>query len=786
MNEPEASPVLDARLLLSAVAVWGSSAVGILYGATTAWVLAVACAVPAAILSCVVVRRTSAGWSRIMLAALLFGTGCSVVSGWRAFEAESHPLTRAALEGAWVSVEVEPTEDPHVVAGAAGQGQVFFRATVNSVASHNHRYSGGGLVTIRAPGSSWLEVVPGQSLTVRGRASRPWRSDSTLAVITSEGPPVAVGDVPWYQRWASVVRTRFAAACSAALPPDQAGLLPGLVVGDTSALSPVVKDNFTVAGLSHLTAVSGANISILLGAVLLLVRAAALSPRVGAVLALMALVAFAVVARPSPSVLRASVMGLIALLSLVVGRRKQALPALAAAVIVLVVVMPELAVDWGFALSTTATGALVIIAPVWVDVLHRRGWPRWLAEMTAVSSAAFVVTAPLVGAMAGTFSVVTIAANMAVAPVIGIITVFGAVIALCALISPSIAVFIAPLVRPPMGWLLYVSEWTASLPGASVAVPAGMIGALVIAGVLLAVALALWNRISRLVVGVLVLGVVLALIFQHVFGGGRIAPGWVVVMCDVGQGDGLVLATGDDRAVVIDVGPDPTSMDRCLNMLGVSDIALLVISHFHADHIGGLEAVLGGRSVTAIGVGSMLLPESGFRSVKSAADSHDIPVVSLRAGAELTLGSVNMEVLGPLVPEPRDSVDAADAANDQSLVVMAHTEAGRILLTGDAEVAGEEAIPRSGTDVKAEVLKLPHHGSRTTSSAFLEAVRPRLTMISVGAGNSFGHPIAEVLDELDSLGGAVVRTDVDGTVAVYGGGGGSVSIVSVPRGTIFG
>ncbi|WP_069146805.1 ComEC/Rec2 family competence protein [Rhodococcus erythropolis] len=786
MNEPEVSPVLDARLLPSAVAVWGSSAVGILFGAVAAWVLAVACAIPAAILTYAVVRRTSAGWARIMLVALLFGAGCSVVIGWRATEVEGHPLTRAALEGAWVSVEVEPSEDPHAVSGAAGQGQIFFRATVNSVTSQNRRYSGGGLVTIRAPSSSWLEVVPGQSLTVRGRASQPWRSDSTLAVITSEGPPVAVGEVPWYQRWASVVRTRFAAACSAALPPDQAGLLPGLVVGDTSALSPVVKDNFTVAGLSHLTAVSGANISILLGAVLLLVRVAALSPRVGAALALVALVAFVVVARPSPSVLRASVMGLIGLLSLVTGRRKQALPALAAAVIVLVVVMPELAVDWGFALSTTATGALVIIAPVWVDVLRRRGWPRWFSEMTAVSSAAFVVSAPLVGAMAGTFSVVTIAANMAVAPVIGIITVLGAVIALCALICPPIAVFITPLVRPPMGWLLYVSERAAALPGASVAVPPGLIGALIVVGVLLAAALTLWNRISRWVVGVLVLGVVLALIFQHVFGGGRIAPGWVLVMCDVGQGDGLVLSTGDGRVIVIDVGPDPTSMDRCLNMLDVNDIALLMISHFHADHIGGLEAVLGGRSVAAIGVGSMLLPESGFRAVKDAAESHGVPVVSLRAGMELTLGSVNMEVLGPLLPTPRDARDGADAANDQSLVVMAHTDAGRILLTGDAEVAGEEAILRSGTDVKADVLKLPHHGSRTTSSAFLEAVRPRLTMISVGDGNSFGHPNEEVLDELVSLGGAVVRTDADGTVAVYGGGGGSVSIVSVPRGTIFG
>ena len=232
--------------------------------------------------------------------------------------------------------------------------------------------------------------------------------------------------------------------------------------------------------------------------------------------------------------------------------------------------------------------------------------------------------------------------------------------------------------------------------------------ALVVVGVLLAAALTLWNRISRWVLGVLVLGVVLALIFQHVFGGGRIAPGW-------GTGDVRRRSGGRSCALdwrrqgdrVIDVGPDPTSMDRCLNMLDVNDIALLMISHFHADHIGGLEAVLSGRSVAAIGVGSMLLPESGFRAVKDTADSQAVPVVSLRAGMELTLGSVNVEVLGPLVPAPRDAGDGADAANDQSLVVMAHTGAGRILLTGDAEVAGEEAILRSGADVKADVLKLP-------------------------------------------------------------------------------
>ncbi|OYD71131.1 ComEC/Rec2 family competence protein [Rhodococcus sp. OK302] len=778
--------VLDARLVPAALTVWSVTAAGIVFGSTVSWILA---AVSAALGACLVVvarRRGYAAWVLVVLVACVFGTAFSVLTAWRMSEAEAHPLTRAAESGGWVSVQVTPIEDPRLMASSMGPAQVYFRASVRSTTVGNQRFDVGGSVTIRAPSDLWPKTLPGQVLTVRGKVSAPRRSDLTLAVITTEGGPIAVGDTPWYQRWAGAVRSRFAAVCAAALPADQAGLLPGLVVGDTSALSPVVKDNFTAAGLSHLTAVSGANISILLGAVLLLVRAASLDPRIGAALAVVTLVAFVIIARPSPSVLRAAVMGTIGLLSLVTGRRKQALPALGCAVIVLVTMMPELAVDWGFVLSTTATGALVILAPVWVDGLRRRGWPRWLAEATAVSVAAFVVTAPVVAAMAGTLSVVAIVANLLVAPVVGVLTVLGALVALLALISAPAATLAAHTVRPPMWWLLSVSERAAAVPGANLTVPSGVLGAVFVVGVLLVAMLLVWNRISRWVIGTLVLGVALALAFQHLFSGGRIAPGWVFVMCDVGQGDGLVLSTGDGRVVVIDVGPDPTSMDRCLNMLGVNDIALVVISHFHADHIGGLEAVLAGRSVSAVGVGPMLLPESGFRDVESAAGSKGVPLIGLRSGSEFTLGSVRLNVLGPTLAVPRDRDDAAESANDQSLVLMAHTSAGRILLTGDSESAGEASILRAGIDVRADILKLPHHGSRTTSEAFLGAVHPRLTLVSVGVGNTFGHPNPTVLGELESLGGAVARTDRDGTVAVYGNGDGSMSVVSVPRGNIFG
>lgn len=786
MSEAEFAPVLDARLVPSAVAAWGAAAAGILFGADTALALTIGLAVTGAGLMFVMWRRASVGWVRVLAVAVLFGLGCSGVTAWRMSEAANHPLTQAVEGREWVTVEVKAFEDPHRVTAGIGTGQVFFRASVVSVTVDGERYATGGLVTIRAPTAGWLDVVPGQQVTIRGRASAPWRADLTLAVVTTERDPVATGEAPWYQRWAAGVRARFVRACSAALPADQAGLLPGLVVGDTSALPPAVKEHFAASGLSHLTAVSGANISILLGAVLLLVRAAALSPRVGATVAVAALVAFVIVARPSPSVLRASVMGVIGLLGLVTGRRKQALPALAAAVIVLVTVRPELAVDWGFALSTTATGALIVIAPVWVDLLRRRGWPRWIAEMSAVACAAFVVTAPLVAAMAGTFSAVTVAANLVVAPVIGIITVLGAVVALSSVVSHPVAVVLAWTVRPPLWWLLYVSDRAASVPGASVAVPSGPVGALVVVGATVIVMVLLRNRLLRFLLAVVITAAVLALLVTHLAGGNRVAPGWVLVMCDVGQGDGLVLATGDDRVVVVDVGPDPTSMDRCLNMLGVNDIALLVISHFHADHIGGLSAVLASRSVAAVGVGPMLLPESGYRDVSDAAAKHGVPILALRRDTALTLGTVRLDVLGPAIPPPRDPRDAGDSANDQSLVVMAHTEIGRILLTGDAEAAGEEAILRSGADVRADVLKLPHHGSRTTAPAFLEAVRPRLTLISVGADNTFGHPNLEVLDELAALDTAVMRTDRDGTVAVYGDGDGSVWVVSASRGNIGG
>lgn len=782
----------DLRLVPSAAACWGATLVGLLAGWRPAAVSAIVSAAVGAVLALLVWRRRRAGPSVVLgigvgvVAAALLGAGFAAAVAVRAHAVETHPLAALTAGGGSATLVVELGDDPKVLRGKSfgGERQLMLRASLQEVRTDRTVLRAGGSILVFAEGEQWAGLLPGQRVTLRGRLAEPERRDLTVAVVRATGSPQHVAEPPAIQRWAGVVRDRLASAAGSALPADQAGLLPGLVVGDTSGLAQETKDEFTAAGLTHLTAVSGANVSIVLGAVLLVVRGVGLGPRTGALLAGIALVAFVVIARPSPSVLRAAAMGCVALLALVTGRRKQAIPALAASVVVLLALSPSLAVDFGFALSVFATAGLVVVSPALVARLRARGWPRWLAEMCAVALAAFVVTAPLVAAMSGTVSIVSIVANVLVAPAVAPITVVGAATAVLAVVWLPAAALLVRVAGPPLWWLREVADRAAAVPGGNLAVRNGLGGAVIVAvGIAVAVLAARhpWSRRMLLAVAVGVAAVWVPTRFHQP---GWPASGWALVACDVGQGDGLVLSAGGRRAVVVDAGPEPGPMDRCLRRLGIDEIPLLVVTHLHADHYGGLDAVLHGRSVGAVAIGPASLPEGGFRFVSAAASRADVPLVRLAAGRQLTVGAVRITVLGPLLPEPRTPAAAEDGANDASLVLMAETAAGRLLLTGDVEEDGQRALLRSKIPLRADVLKVPHHGSRTTSPEFLDAVRPRVALVSVGADNTFGHPNPGILQRLAALGAVTVRTDRDGDVAVARSGSGALAVVGHSRGNI--
>jgi competence protein ComEC len=490
---------LDVRLVPPALTSWTVTAVGIVWPLGNA--VAVLCVALSAV-SGVLLWRAEHWPPRMrsvcvgLMAIGVVGAGFGLAVALRAEAVRDHPITAAF--GTAARVTVTPSESAFSVGG----GRMMFRATLQRVGD----YAISGRVVVFARTLNFDQVMVGQPVQFGARITRPTRHDLTVAVINATGEPT-VGRAGPMSRAAHEVRGQFAAAARDVLPAEQAQLLPALVLGDTSTVSAVTTREFRAAGLTHLTAVSGANVTIVCGAVLFSARL--LGPRASVGLAAAALVVFVIVVQPTASVLRAAVMGAIALLGMLSSRRRQAIPALSTTVLVLLAVAPQLAVDVGFALSVVATAALVVIAPVWSRRMVAHGWPKPLADAIGIAWAAQVVTAPLVAAISGRLSLVATAANLAVTAVIAPITVLGSAAAALCVWWPAGAHLLIRFTGPELWWVLTAAHWSAGVPAATMPVPSGVPGVLVVgAAAVLIVVLCRW-RWSRAVMG---LAMVVALV----------------------------------------------------------------------------------------------------------------------------------------------------------------------------------------------------------------------------------------------------------------------------------
>jgi competence protein ComEC len=479
---------VDVRLVPAALTCWVVTAAGIWWPVGRLLALCgVALVAASGALACHARRRGRTARLRAIsvgLAAIgVVGAGFGFAIALRAEAAGRHPITAAF--GTAAPVTVTPTESPT----SLGSGRLMFRATLQRVRADEMS----GRVVVFARASDFGDLMVGQPVRFTARINRPARRDLTVAVLNASGPPTT-GTANAMQRAAHTVRRRFAAAVRDTLPADQAVMLPALVLGDTSGVTAETGRDFRAAGMTHLMAVSGANVTIVCAAVLFSARL--LGPRVAVALAAVALVAFVIVVQPTASVLRAAVMGAIALTGMLSSRRRQAIPALSATVLVLMVLAPQLAVDVGFALSVVATAALVVVAPVWSRRLVARGWPKPLADALAVAWAAHVVTAPLVAGISGRVSLVAAAANLAVAPVIAPITVLGSAATVLCLPWPAGAQLLVRFTGPELWWVGHVARWAAAVPAATVPVPPGVPGVVLVGSatvLILLLARVLWR-----------------------------------------------------------------------------------------------------------------------------------------------------------------------------------------------------------------------------------------------------------------------------------------------------
>lgn len=484
-------------------------------------------------------------------------------------------------------------------------------------------------------------------------------------------------------------------------------------------------------------------------------------------LAALAMAGFVVLARPQPSVLRAAAMGAVVLAAMASGRPRRSTAALGATVVGLLLVDPWLARSYGFALSVLATGALVLLAPGWARRWQQRGMPGVLAQAVAVPLAAALVCSPVIVLLSGQVSLVAVPANLLAAPAVAPATVLGVLATVVSPVSEPLAGFLATCAGLFVWWVVRVAQQAADAPLAALPWPdtvagAGLLGGLALLGVLLVPRLA---RRPRAATGsVVVLAVALVVPAS--------SPGWpprdwLLAVCDVGQGDALVLSTGTASGVLVDAGPDPALADRCLSALGVRHVPLVLLTHLHADHVEGLPGVLRGRDVDEVQVGGYDEPAAELVRVRGWVAAAGVPLTRARAGDRVRVGEVSWRVLWPQRVIPAGSVP-----NNASTVLLVRTSGVSLLLTGDVEPEAQRALLVRARPGPVDVLKVAHHGSAHQSEELLADVRPRVAMVSAGEDNDYGHPSPDTLAVLRRAGAVVGRTDRDGTLVVAGDGRG--------------
>ncbi|GGL84727.1 ComEC/Rec2 family competence protein [Nakamurella endophytica] len=791
LEEPPAR--LDLRLALPATAAWA----GALLGSTDDRSLQVA-SVLAVSLSCLLLCRTARGRLRHgAIAATALFLGLELVAGVEVRAAAADPLIAAAADGSWAQTTLTVAAVPTAVAarpvgadggdgggdgaaggdglaggdgaaggeGARGGAASRWRFAARDVDARvaGRAWSAVAAVTVFGDGDHWRDLAPGTRVRVSGLLAPDTFGTQPSVLLRARDPPVVLTAPPWWQRAAQQVRRRLAAA-AAPLDPDARGLLLGVAVGDTSAIPDGLAADARTTGLTHLVAVSGSHFAVLCGAVVLVLRRIGRRSAVaGGAVTVAALV---VLVGPQPSVLRAAAMGGLSLVGVLLGRPRAAVPALSAAVVVLLVLDPSLATAPGFVLSVQATAALALLAPVWSRALRRRGWPAGAADALAVPLAATVATVPVIASLSGSVSLVGVPANILVAPVVAVSLVLGVLCAAVGAVWPAGGAALARADAVPLQWIGTVAHTLARWPSATLPWPASVGGVLVLAGLLAVVVLALSGRRSRAVLLAAAVGAAVVFVPARALGPvpwGWPPPDWLLVGCEVGQGDAMVLSTGEPGVgVVVDAGPDPALADACLDRLAVATVPLVVLTHLHADHVDGLPGIWPGRSVGAIGVGPDRSSASAWSTLTGAAAARGAPVLDLRPGVRWSSGALTLEVLGPAAAFHGTDSDP----NNDSVVLRATLRGVRILMTGDIEREAQQALLDRRTDLRADVLEQPHHGSARFLPAFAAAVSARVSVIGVGSGNSYGQPSPSALATLAAAGTAVLRTDLQGDVAV--------------------
>lgn len=571
------------------------------------------------------------------------------------------------------------------------------------------------------------------------------------------------------------LRTRLEQVAKKSMNDADAGLLLGLVIGDERLIPEKIVDDFRATSLSHLTAVSGANVAMVLAAVVLVMRAFKVSKRAQITCGIATVLFFAVITRWEPSVLRATMMSVVGLSAFWFGRRSDPMGGLLITFLALTAFDPFLLWSIGFQLSFAAAAGIILFSPIFLERFE--AWPKLVREALSVGLGAQIAVTPLLAFHFGRLSLVSIPANLVAFPLVAPITVLGMAAGLVGSVFVAAAQPIAVLAGIFVAMLRAVASLFASLPFASVAVPQIRAVHLILLYVVVVAAM-LWlaghSRIGRRVVVLAAAFLMFAVLIPPA--SSEPPDGLRITFFDVGQGDAILVESPREARVLIDGGPDGRVLASHLRRRGIRRIDLLVVSHFHYDHAAGLEGafdVAEVRQAIHPGVPDPLMNRMSYRERLRESS----------AGDRFTIGELHLQVLSPDPALLQEATLAAmeaggegSALNDASLVIRVSWGGTCALFTGDIEETGQlHLIDKQRQAIDCTIMKAPHHGSARLDKSFVDAVDPEFVPISVGR-NDYGHPTLTAIRMFNEQRARVLRTDREGDLVLTVDESGKVSL----------
>ena len=600
-------------------------------------------------------------------------------------------------------------------------------------------------------------LLPGQKLRVWGTVEK--TSEARVAALVLVRKVQVVGKPSSWSSTLGQIRSSFREIAKGG---DSGALIPGMVLGDTSLQSQEFTNAMRKSGLAHLTAVSGANFALVAALLLWLSQWIVRRIWLRMMITGFALLSFIALVRPSPSVLRAAAMAAVILLARGTGRHRESIPALGFAIASVILIDPWQCRDPGFSLSVLATAGLLLLSPVIYEKLTYL-LPLRLAEALAPPISAIALCTPILVAISGFLAPISIVANVLAAPLVAPITVIGFIAALLAPLWASASGFLVYIIKFPASAIVMIAKESSRFP--VITTGNGLRGFLLtlLAACGIAFGYKKWRRSA------LVFGGALLLIISSILWLTRWPQGdWTMANCNVGQGDSLVINLGAHRAIAIDVGPDAALEERCLRSLGVREIPLLVLTHFHADHVGGLSGLIKNRKIGQVWISQNLQPEIESRIAFNLLSK--LPIYQVHKGDHIQVSTttdiISIHVLWPdFTRESFGSVPGSGSEINNSSIALSITAPNFSLFAGgDIEPQVQSLL--LPLIHRVDIYKVSHHGSRYQSEEFMAQLSPKISLISVGRRNPYGHPATETIAPLTRLGSKIFRTDRDGNVAI--------------------